>query len=470
MATSKKLSSTSITEGPLLKNLIIFALPLIATGLLQTAFNAADTIVVGRFAANGKLAVGAVGATGSLINMILNILLGLSVGAGVCVAQAVGAKDYKSAKETTHTALLLAIFFGVIVAIFGFTFCRTFLSWMKTPAEQIDLSTLYLRIYFIGTPFNIVYNFMASVMRSTGDTKHPLIFLTIAGATNCVLNLIFVTVFGMSVDGVAIATIASQALSAVMIVTYMMRKKDFVCRISFKELKLSKDKARRIIRIGLPAGLQSFLFSISNVTIQSSVNSFGADVVSGNSAAGNIEGFIWIAMNAFQHSSMTFIGQHVGARKTKRIPKILLLNLLLVTGIGATLGALAYFFRHFLLNIYLPGEETVIAYGAKRMTVIATTYFICGILDVFTGSIRGLGDSVSPMILTLVGTCGLRLLWVFTIFQMYRTQYMLYASYPVSWIITDIAYAIDFVIVYRRLVRRQALENASFSRSHRSWL
>ena len=386
-------------EGPLAGKILRYTIPLALSGILQLCFNAADMIVVGRYASGEALA--AVGSTGALINLIINVFMGLAVGVSVCVAHAWGAKNKESVRQIVHTAMLTSVIAGMIVLLIGFFGCRTFLSWMGTPDNVIALSTTYMKIYFLGMPACMVYNFGASVLRSIGDTKRPLIFLVIAGVVNVLLNLLTVIGFRLGVAGVAIATAASQVVSAALVVRSLMKRQD-ACRLVLRDLRIYPDKLMTIVRVGLPAGLQGAVFSISNVLIQSSINSFGSVAMEGNTAAGNLEGFIYNVMNAFYHTSLTFTGQNVGARKPERIPRIALTCIALSVAISLTLSGLMYLFREPLLAIYRPDAPEAVAYGSLRMSIIVLTYFLCGIMEVFTGSLRGMGASLTPMLISLV--------------------------------------------------------------------
>ena len=360
-------------HGPLTGKILIYTVPLILTGILQLCFNAADTIVVGRFAGGDSMA--AVGSTGALINLIINVFMGLSVGVSVSVAHAWGAKNEKAVSQIVHTAMLTSAIGGVIVALIGFFGCRTFLSWMGTPDNIIGLSTVYMKIYFLGMPACMVYNFGSSILRSVGDTKRPMYILIAAGIVNVILNLITVIGFDMGVVGVALATAVSQVISAVLVVSFLLREKNCF-RLILRDLRIYPDKLNSILRIGLPAGFQGSIFSISNVLIQSSVNSFGSIAMEGNTASANLEGFVYTAMNSFYHASLTFTGQNVGAREYTRIRRILLTCIGLVSAIGFGLGITLYIFHEPLLSIYRPGAPDVLAYGTTRIEIIATTYFL----------------------------------------------------------------------------------------------
>ncbi len=421
-----------MTEGPLIPKIIQFSLPLMLTGILQLLYNAADVIVVGNFA--GHTALAAVSSTGALINLLVNVFMGLSVGASVVMAQAYGAGDALRMRRAEHTAMTMALFMGVGVGAAGFLLARPMLEWMASPPDVIDGAALYVRIYFLGMPANMLYNFGAAALRATGDTRRPLFYLTISGLVNVGLNLLLVIVFRMSVAGVAIATVASQVVSAGLVLLCLLRSHG-VIRLELKECRIDRKSMAEMIRIGLPAGLQGSLFSVSNVLIQSSVNSFGSLVVAGNGVAANIEGFVYVAMNAQHQACMTFASQNYGAGKYDRVKKTLWCCLGIVTVVGLSLGLLVYAFGGTLMSLY-NGDPQVIAYGLVRMGIILPTYFICGLMDVMVGQMRGIGLSVMPMIVSLAGACGLRIVWIMTVFAADPTQEILYLSYPVSWAIT----------------------------------
>lgn len=442
-----------MTEGPLTKKIILYSLPLMVTGILQLLYNAADVIVVGRYA--GSVALAAVGSTTSLINLILNVSMGLSVGASVAVAQDYGAKNYDSLSKSVHTSVLLGIFSGLIVALVGFFASGQFLVWMDSPEDILPLSTLYLKIYFLGAPASLVYNFCASILRSVGDTRRPLIYLTISGLLNVGLNLFFVIVFHMSVAGVALATIVSQYTSAAMIVTHML-KTDKVYKLSIKNLRFDGAKFKKILYIGFPAGLQGTVFSLSNVVIQSSVNSFGSLVVSASTAAANLEGFVYTAMNTMYQAALTFTGQNVGAHKFERIKKVNVNCIALVCVIGIVLGGFVYIFAEPLLRIYIPNEPEALPYGVTRLLYVCAPYFLCGIMDVMVGSLRGMGASIMPMIVSLCGACGLRLIWIATVFKANHTLPALFISYPISWIITAGVHFVCYTRMQKKMLRQNS--------------
>ena len=440
----------NMTEGPLFWNIISYTIPIILTSVLQLLFNAADLVVVGRFC--GSISVGAVGATGSLTTLLINFFIGLSVGSGVVVAQAHGARDDETVFKTVHTAIPLALVCGVVLTFLGVFFSEPLLRLMKTPGEVLPLSALYMKIYFGGTIFNIIYNFAASILRAAGDTKSPLVFLTIAGVVNVIFNVIFVTVFKMNVEGVAIATVISQAISAVLTIIALMRRED-ATKFFFSKMCFYKERLSKILKIGVPAGIQSSLFAISNVIIQSSVNTFGEVFLSGVSAASNIEGFQYVTMNSFYQSALNFTGQNVGAKKYDRVKKIFKICMVSVATVGLVIGVLGVVFGRPLLSIYITDSQAAIDYGMRRMMCIGLAYFLCGMMDVTTGVLRGMGSSTGPMVVSVIGICGLRMLWIFTIFAIpkFHTPEVLYSSYAVSWIITIIAQ----YILYRRLLKKK---------------
>lgn len=437
-------------NGPLLGKIMIFYVPLMLSGVLQLLFNAADIAVVGHFAGNEALA--AVGSTGALTNLIVNLFMGLSVGANVLVARYYGAEQLKELREMVQTAVATAVISGIILIFVGFFASRPALALMGTPDDVIRHSVLYMRIYFVGMPFMMTYNFGSAVLRAVGDTKRPLYYLLIAGIVNVVLNLVFVIVFSMGVAGVATATVISQAISAVLVIRCLIRT-DGVYKLELKGLKIVPDKLIRMFQIGLPAGVQGSLFSISNVLIQSSVNSFGSIAMAGNTAGSNIEGFVYTSMNAFYQSAISFCGQNYGAMKYKRVGKVLIICEALVILVGLLMGNAAYFFAGHLLKIYSTDPE-VISYGILRMRYICVFYFLCGMMDVMVGALRGMGYSVMPMLVSLTGACLLRIVWIYTIFQQIRTLPCLYFSYPLSWAMTFLAHLICFAVVYRKLLKK----------------
>lgn len=438
MSESKKID---MVNAPLLTNIIIFSIPLMLTGILQLLFNACDMVVVGKFA--GSEALAAVGSTSSLTNLLVNTFLGLSVGANVLTAHSLGAKEYQQTKVIVHTAITMSIVCGVILAVLGFSVCRWCLEAMGSPEDVIDLSVLYMRVYFLGMPSVMVYNFGSAILRAQGNTKQPLIFLSIAGVVNVVLNLILVICFNMSVAGVAIATMVSQTISAALVIWWLVKEPGF-CQLNLSELQIDGAVLKKVFRIGLPAGLNSMVFSFSNVQIQSSINMFGSAAMAGSSAASSLEGFVYTSMNSFHQAALNFTGQNVGAGKYERVPKILLNCVGIAIVVGLVMGNGMYFFGEKLLNLYTDNAEAI-HYGMVRLQAIMISYFLCGTMESLVGVMRGLGYSVLPTVVSLVGACGLRLVWIATVFAYNTTLFVLCLSYPVSWILTSIAHFICYV-------------------------
>lgn len=443
-----KTYSIDMCNGSILPKLLRFAIPLMCSSILQLLFNAADVVVVGQCCGDDSLA--AVGSTTSLINLLTNLFIGLSVGANVLVARYYGAKEKKHLHEVVHTAVALSLISGVILTVFGVIFTKQILVWMQTPTDVLELATVYLRIYFAGMVATMLYNFCSSILRAVGDTKRPLYYLLFAGVINVVLNLFFVMVCDMDVAGVGLATVISQFISAGLIVKCLIREQASY-RLFVRNIRLHTKYVGKILRIGLPAGLQGTVFSLSNVVIQSSINSFGSVVMAGNAAAGSVEGFVYMGMNAFHQAAVSFVSQNVGAGRFDRINKIALRTMLCVIATGVIMGGLTVLFGPQLLGFYSK-ENNVIDVGMTRLQIVCGFYFLCGMMDVMVGILRGLGYSVMPMIVSLIGACGLRLLWIFTIFQVeeYHTPLMLYLSYPVTWTITVIVHTICFFIVRKR--------------------
>ena len=435
-----------MTEGPLAAKVLFFALPIMLSGILQLVFNAADTIVVGRFAGNQALA--AVGSVGSLNNLIISLFIGLSVGANVVVARYTGSRNHRAVSDTVHTAVLLSVIGGVFLSLVGVFLAHPLLLLMGSPEDVIDLAVLYVRILFIGMPVQMLYNFCAAILRAIGDTKRPLYFLTVAGVINVLLNLLFVVAFHMSVAGVALATIISQAVSAWLVLHSLMIMEG-PTHLSLRRLRLHPKYLKEIVRIGLPAGIQSSFFSLSNVVIQSSVNSFGSIIIAGNSAAANVGNFIYQAMNTFHQAIICFAGQNIGARKPRRIITSIKVCMLWAVVFGLLLGVLSCVFGEHLLALY-SSDPAVIAAGLERMYIVCAPYFLCGMMDVMTGALRGIGYSVLPMVVSLLGACVFRILWVATIFAAVPTMQCLMISYPVSWLMTFLVLVIFFRLIWKR--------------------
>lgn len=452
--TVKRSYEIDMCNGPLLGKILRFSIPLICSGILQLLFNAADIVVVGQF--TGSDALAAVGSTSALNNLIINVFLGFSIGCSIMTARYYGAQKWKDVHEVVHTSMLVGVICGVAMIIIGISLARPLLEVMGTPENVLDQAVLYMRIIFVGMPALMIYNFGAAILRAVGDTWRPLLFLLIAGVINVLLNLVFVILFHMGVAGVAIATVISQCVSAAMIVICLMRS-ETVYQLCLKELRIYKDKLIEITKVGLPAGIQGAVFNVSNVLIQSSVNSFGSVVVAGNTAATNLEGFVYTSMNSIYQASLSFTSQNVGAGKTERIMPVLWRCLAVVFVVGAGMGCLGLLFMNQLLGIY-SSEAEVISYGALRLELIFSTYFLCGMMDVVCGSVRGLGYSITPTIISLTGACGLRILWVYTIFALDRSLFTLYLSYPVTWAITFLGHLVCFFIFLRKVKQKIAQE------------
>lgn len=452
---TKKNYEMDMCNGPILSKMLLFAIPLMCSSMLQMLFNAVDIIVVGHFAGDNSLA--AVGANTSLIGLVTNLFLGFSIGANVLAARYYGAKREKELSETVHTAILLSVFCGVVLTLVGFFGARQILVWMQTPPEVLGLAALYLRIYFLGMTATMLYNFGSAILRAVGDTKRPLYYLLLAGVVNVILNLFFVIELHMDVAGVALATVLSQCISAFLVIRCLMREESGI-RLIPRRLHIHADKLTGILKIGLPAGVQGVIFSLSNVVIQSSINSFGAVIVAGNSAAANLESFVYFAMNAFHQATISFTGQNMGAGNYRRIRRIVLTGEICVLAVGVAFGNLLVFAGEPLLGIYSSSPK-VIAAGMNRLRVVSRTYALCGMMDVMVGALRGVGYSVMPMAVSLVGVCGVRLLWLATVFQIpkYHTVHMIYISYPITWSLTFLVFVVGFLAVSRKLLRKEEI-------------
>lgn len=442
-----------MTSGNLFIKIIRFSIPLALMGILQLLYTAADLIVVGNFSGDQE-ALGAVGSTGSLINLCVNLFMGLSVGTNVICARMFGAGEKERVGRVVHTSILLSFLIGIFMGIFGIFFSRELLHLMN---NDLELSNVYLKIYFIGLPFNLCYNFAAAILRAVGDTKRPLYFLTISGLVNVLLNLLLVIVFDMSVSGVAIATVVSQFLSFLLIIITLMRTNESY-KLKLRELKIYKNELKQIIKIGLPAGIQSSIFSISNVLIQSSVNLFGPVAMNGNTAAQSVEGFVYTSMNAVYHASLAFTGQNYGAKNTRNIKKVTLYSLIIVTLFALIIGQPLFWFGRSILKIYTT-VPTEIEVAYIRLHYLTLPYFLCGIMDVMVGILRGIGYSVMPMIVSIVGVCGFRVAWIFLVFYQ-NTDFtnvsdlnLLYVSYPISWTITFLVHLGTYFVVSRKVFK-----------------
>ena len=459
MSSKTKQYEMDMCSGPILRKMLMFALPLMLSSILQLLFNAADIVVVGKFAGDNSLA--AVGSNTALINLLTNLFIGLSIGANVVAARHYGAKAWDDLRRTVHTAMLLSMLSGALLLVLGVIGAEQMLIWMQTPEEVLPLATVYLRIYFLGMISTMVYNFGSALLRAVGDTKRPLYFLLCAGIINVILNLLFVIGFQMDVMGVAIATVISETVSALLVLRCLVKEKGGI-HLELRAMRIDRKKMLQILRIGLPAGFQGVVFALSNVVIQSSVNIFGNIVVAGNSAAANLEGFVYMAMNAFYQTTLSFVSQNYGAGEQKRINRIVLLGEACVIVTGTLLGNMVVFFGNDLLQIYSNNPE-VIAAGMVRLHYISMIYALCGIMDVMVGALRGIGYSIMPMIVSIVGVCVLRLIWLATGFQIpeFHKIETGYLSYPVTWILTSLVYIVFFVWIRIRSARKKSAPSAA---------
>lgn len=437
----------NIIDGPILPNMLKYALPIMITNILQLFYNSADMFVVGNFCAD-KNALGSVGCTGALINMILGVFIGLGAGVSVTLAQGLGAGNKEKASKIVQTSFCVAIILGVIVTILGNLVAVPILHAMNTPEEFLAGASLYVRIYFCGSIANIIYNFFAGILRSRGDTVRPLLFSMAGGIINIILNLIFVLVFGMGVEGVAIATIASQFISAILVIIYTVNLKD-ECRLDFKKLTIDFSILKQLVKVGLPAGIQGSLFSVSNMLLQTGYNSLGPVIVNANVAAFNVDGYIYNILNSFYHTTLTFCSQNFGAKRFDRVKKVFFASVGTVFVIGVVLGVFAYIFAEPLVGIFNSDPE-VLGYAKYRLLIIGLPYFLCGFMDVGSGFLRSIGYSFRALIITFLGSCVFRIVWVFTVFEKFHDVRILYLAFPISWFITAATLFVMFFFCYKR--------------------
>ena len=437
-------------NGSILDKLISFSIPLMLSGILQLLFNAVDIIVVGRF--TGSEALAAVGSTTALINVFVNFFIGISLGSNVLAARFFAAGKDKEMSETVHTAITLALISGVGMGIIGVLAAKGALMLMDTPDNVLNLSTLYMRIYFVGMPFFMLYNYGAAILRAVGDTKRPLLFLIISGSVNVVLNLIFVIRFHMGVAGVAIATVISQAISCVLVLRCLYRTESSY-QLRFSRLGMKAKYVKQIFQVGVPAGIQSTIINFSNVLLQSSVNSFGSVAMAGYTAANNILGFLYVSINSVTQACMSFTSQNYAVRRFKRMDKILLECLGLTVAVSLVFGGGSYLFGSELMHIYTKRAD-VVACGVDIMLYTTVTYFLCGMMDLFPGALRGMGHSAVPMILSVIGTVGTRIVWIYLVFPYHRALDFLFISYPVSWLLTIIMQVICFYFVRKKEISK----------------
>lgn len=439
-------------EGPLAKNIIVYTIPIMLTGILQSLFNTVDLIVVGRFC--GTESVAAVGSSSSLITLIIALFLGLSVGTGVSTAQGIGAGKYRDVEKVVHTALPLALIGGTILGIAGLLGAEFFLKLLNTPEHILPKATLYMKLQFCGIVFQLIYNFCAAILRAVGDTRGPLVILVLSGIVKVILNLITVAVIGMDVEGLAISTILSHFVSALLVVYALMRRDD-ICRLSLSGLMLHGKSVAKILRIGLPSGIQESVFGLANVLIQSSINFFGEAAIAGTAAAGNIEGIVYIATNAFHLTTLNFVAQNAGVGNYKRIKKILYMNLCFVGITSVVLGWGSYLFGESLLGIYISDSSEAIRMGMIRLCFICLPYLFQGMMDVIAGGIIGLGRSARAMTVSIFGICGFRIIWIYTLFAMVPCLEMLFAAFPASWILTMTIHFVVFSMIVRKEIKKQ---------------
>ncbi|HEX2945893.1 MAG TPA: MATE family efflux transporter [Clostridia bacterium] len=446
---------TDMCNGPLFGKIFIFSLPIMAMNILQLLFNTADMIVVGRF--SGSQALAAVGATGALINLIVNLFMGLSVGTSVVVAQASGAGRPDAVSRSAHTSIVISIISGLVVMVLGLVLCAPLLVMMGTPADILDLSVLYMKIYFIGIPALMVFNFGAAILRAVGDSSHPMYYLIITGIVHVLLDLFFVMILHMGVDGVAWSTVISEYLSLVLIMVCLYRYNGAI-RFIPRQMRIDGQKLKEIVRIGLPAGLQGLLFSFSNTLIQSAINSFGTTMIAASSAASNVEGLVGTTMNAYYNAAITFTGQNMGAKKHDRIDTIAKVCTILIFSTWILLGGATILFGRQLLGIYT-SDPKVIELGMLRMYVMMAAFFTCSMMNVYPGITRGMGYSILPMLCTLVGACLMRIVWLATVFTWYHTVIMLFACYPVTWTLAGLG-QVGIFLYARNRIRRTAVMTA----------
>ncbi len=450
-----KTRQKSMLDGPLLPAILSYWLPITLTNFLQLAFHSADMVIVGQYC--GTTSFAAVSATGQISNMIIGLFSGLSIGVGVSAAHAFGSGDGTDLHRTVHTAVPTAMLFGLILMLVGFVIAEPFLELLDTPESVMPLATMYLKIFVASMPFSMVYNYCAAVLRASGDTKSPMIFLGISGVLNVLLNILLVTIIPLDVAGVAIATVISTACSAILVVVVLMRRKD-ACRLQLNKLHIYKPQLLKIFRIGFPASIQSLMYSIANLFIQSSINSFGEAFISGSAASMNIESYVFHSVTGFSQASVDFVGQNYGAKQFKRIKKITAVCLSCVAIVGASFGLLAILFRYPLLKLFVPDSQEAIEYGMIRVAAVASTYFLCAMVDVSTGTMRGMGESTLPMLVSILGICAVRVVWLRTVFQIpqYHTPLCLFLCFPISWVVT---FFIQFVLLFFVFKRKSVLHS-----------
>ena len=436
-----------IIDGPILPNMLRYALPIMLTNILQLFYNSADMFVIGNFCSD-KNALGSVGCTGALINMILGVFIGLGAGVAVTLAQSLGAGNKEKASKIVHTSFCIAIILGAIVTVLGNIIAVPILHAMNTPEEFLEGASKYVKIFFCGSIANIMYNFFAGILRSRGDTVRPLLFSMAGGIVNIILNLIFVLVFGMGVEGVAIATITAQFISATLVIIHTARLQD-ECRLEFKKLSIDFTILKQLVKVGLPAGIQGSLFSVSNMLLQTGYNSLGPVIVNANVAAMNVDGYIYNILNSFYHTCLTFCSQNFGAKKFDRVKKVVFAGVGAATVVGLTLGIFVYVFAKPLVGIFNSDPE-ILVYAKQRLALVALPYFLCGIMDVGSGFLRSIGYSLYALIITFLGSCALRIAWIYTVFPIFNDVRALYVVFPISWFVTATTLIVTFAVCYKR--------------------
>ncbi len=450
----KNVKNVRVNDGGYFKKIILFAIPVMLTHILQSLYSAADLFIIGRF--EGETALAAVGCTGHLTNLILGLFMGLALGAGVSVSHVIGAKMYRELDKIVHTAILTSLVLGVLIGCVGVCFSPFFLKLMGTPENVIAQASLYMRVLFLGTPASVLYNYCASMLRASGDAKRPMYYLSIAGILNVVLNVIFVVVIPLGVAGVAIGTIASQYVSAVLVIIHMYRAKEGV-RFSPRKLRIHKDKLKKILVIGIPSGIQGTLFSLANVTIQSATNSFGSTLMAGATASGNIESFVFAVDKGSYESTLTFVGQSVGARRYRDIKKIVLSGIAFILMSAAVISPLMLIFKNNLLAIYLGDNVAAMEMATPRYICMGVLGFLCAIMNVGSAVLRASGKSTHSMVICLIGACLLRIVWLNTVFLVWRTPLCIFITFPISWIITGVVLFICSAVVVKKLIKKQSV-------------
>ena len=440
-------------NGGVVKKILLFTIPIMLQGILQNIYNSADLVIVGKF--SGDVALASVGATTAIYNVLIALFLGFSAGVDVVSSFHHGMRDNKGVKQVIDTAVIIAPVLGLIVMVFGLLLAEPMLVLMKTPAEDgvLDGAVTYLRIIVCGVPFSLLYNFCAAIFRTSGETQRPFIYLAISGIVNVVLNIALVAGFGLGVVGVAVATVISQALSSVLILLDLINNKGLF-KFSFKNISFSRQKFIKIIKIGIPAGIQSCAFNLSNAFLQSGVNSFGKDAIAGSTAVATVEGLMWVTLTSFQNATTTFISKNVGAGKIERVNKIFFTTISMTAVLGLFVGIGCFLLSNPIMSIFITDNPVALEYAMERLSVTFPIYCLAGVMGVMPGGVRGLGYSTSPSLISIFGACGIRIIWVYTVFQHYHTLSVLYLVHPITWVITNIALAINYVVCYKIVKKR----------------